>query len=116
MSDKIGADTELLNGRALDFAMQHMNRVVNAYQTAIAMHTPLGQQRSDTDKAITASVNQMRDLVGQVLGGITDLSKGDISKVDSLRSLLENAEDDNIREAGGKGGRAGAGSDKNGHR
>lgn len=112
MSEKIAADTDLLNSGALEFAMQHMNGVKNRYDTAIAMHTPLGVQRSDIDKQLTKSVEQLRVLVRGVLGGITNLSKGDISKVDDLRKLLENGEDDNIRDAGGKGG---SGGDKNGH-
>ncbi|MEU6208119.1 hypothetical protein ABZ814_31610 [Micromonospora musae] len=99
----VGADTDLLRSGKLAPAQREMTAVNKNFASVVELNNPPGGVRAEVDKQIQDGLKTQIELVTSIIDGLVRLSRGDGSKVDSLRSLLSRVEETNIDLATPKG-------------
>lgn len=92
----VGANTDLLRGGKLEPAHREMLAVNKTFASVVELNNPPGGVRAKVDKQIHDGLKTQVELVTSIMDGLVRLSRGDGTKVDSLRSLLTRVEETNV--------------------
>ncbi|MEU4677724.1 hypothetical protein [Micromonospora sp. NPDC023737] len=92
----VGANTDLLRSGKLEPAHREMLAVNKNFASVVELNNPPGGVRAEVDKQIHDGLKTQVELVTSIIDGLVRLSRGDGTKVDSLRSLLSRVEETNV--------------------